>query len=286
MRSVQEIQIDIDQVTRELESARAELNQLEASTPDEYKTDREYDPEWSAGRMNYINNGDMSGIEAYWNRKDQQKRDALESKRLEQERERLEQERKEASEEVKEKAKYNWDIAAARYEEAKKNNINVKEAEINKDKARSEYMKAFGEDPDKVPTSVAVEGNVEPLPPMTRFNNLKNKGYVNGKITEKEKADALKELEELETLFSDDEDTRKEVNAKKSEIAKMKTKEAVDKDKKKQREALEKLNKEFNGLRPYQKDNAVKYGWTKDGKTYVVVKNADGTYMLTGKLKG
>lgn len=86
MRSVQEIQIDIDQVTRELESARAELNQLEASTPDEYKTDREYDPEWSAGRMNYINNGDMSGIEAYWNRKDQQKRDALESKRLEQER--------------------------------------------------------------------------------------------------------------------------------------------------------------------------------------------------------
>lgn len=74
MRSVAEIQADIDKVSVELAQAQRELEEYEAKATDEKKA-QDTDPEWHIARRNYIDTGDMSGVTNWYNRRDQQRRD-------------------------------------------------------------------------------------------------------------------------------------------------------------------------------------------------------------------
>lgn len=74
MRSVAEIQADIDKVSVELAQAQRELEEYEAKATDEKKA-QDADPEWHIARRQYIDTGDMSGVTNWYNRRDQQRRD-------------------------------------------------------------------------------------------------------------------------------------------------------------------------------------------------------------------
>lgn len=74
MRSVEEIQAEINSVSTRLATARLELKQLQAEQADIEKA-QEGDTEWNVARRNYIDTGDMSGVTNWYNRRDQQRRD-------------------------------------------------------------------------------------------------------------------------------------------------------------------------------------------------------------------
>lgn len=79
MRSGKEIQAEIAQVEAELEQARAELEKMQ-SQANEYEKAQNDDPEWAIARRNYIDTGDMSGVNSWYSRYDQRKRDAFNQK--------------------------------------------------------------------------------------------------------------------------------------------------------------------------------------------------------------
>lgn len=103
MRSGKEIQAEIAQVEAELEQARAELEKMQ-SQASEYEKAQNDDPEWAIARRNYIDTGDMSGVNSWYSRYDQRKRDAFNQKMQE---EQLELQKQLANAEAGERASAN-----------------------------------------------------------------------------------------------------------------------------------------------------------------------------------
>lgn len=153
MRSVAEIQADIDKVSVELAQAQRELEQYEASATDEQKA-QDADPEWRLARQRYIDTGDMSGVNGWYNRRDQLKRDELDKKRYEQEQKRLEDEREKEKASNKRQLANNVELAEAALASAKVANPNlsvaqqkayVNEAQVKLDQAKAAYLAGTGE---------------------------------------------------------------------------------------------------------------------------------------------
>lgn len=105
MRSGKEIQAEIAQVEAELEQARAELEKMQ-SQASEYEKAQNDDPEWAIARRNYIDTGDMSGVNSWYSRYDQRKRDAFNQKMQE---EQLELQKQLANVQAGERASANED---------------------------------------------------------------------------------------------------------------------------------------------------------------------------------
>lgn len=153
MRSVAEIQADIDKVSVELAQAQRELEQYEASATEEQKA-QDADPEWRLARQRYIDTGDISGVSGWYTRQDQRKRDELDRKRYEQEQERLDAERKKETESNKRQLANNVELAEAALASAKVANPNlsvaqqrayVNEAQVKLDHAKAAYLEGTGE---------------------------------------------------------------------------------------------------------------------------------------------
>lgn len=153
MRSVAEIQREIDQVSAELAQAQRELEQYEASATEEQKA-QDADPEWRLARQRYIDTGDMSGVSGWYTRQDQRKRDELDRKRYEQEQARLDAERTKDKESNKRQLANNVELAEAALASAKVANPNlsvaqqkayVNEAQVKLDQAKAAYLAGTGE---------------------------------------------------------------------------------------------------------------------------------------------
>lgn len=218
MRTVAKIQAEIEQVQAQIAQLEADI----ANTPDTEG------PEWEIARRNYINTGDMSGINNFYNRRDQLARDKhnqeMEQKRFALEQSRLANEMAEAgkaSTEEAETAEDNVRLAAIKYQQAK-GSILEDEAKLNYEIAQRAYTKTHG---GKM-WSPASTGNETQTPERQIDTIIANK-YESGKISAADRTKAISDLTRLMGQVDADSETWQKANSELMRIRGLKTAEMI-----------------------------------------------------------
>lgn len=302
MRSVADIQAEISSVESQIAALEADIQ----NSPDVN------DPEWEIARRNYINTGDMSGISNWYSRRDQNKQREIDN--AFREREIALQEREHAnggsvepgSDKAKELVK-NYDLAVNAVKVAKEqfgqDGSPAAKAALftaNQELFKAEYeLKAAGLGSHINPVEGEGKAVATGSPKQWTINDIdafdrdimvgaRNSANGKGKFYWADKDYDTARQQAWEMSGSPDAEIRARGMKLLSEIDGMRKYRESDRKSAEgaANNALTELRNEFNALSNFAKANAAKDGWKKGGKTYEVVKNTDGTYTLTGKLKG
>lgn len=190
MRSVEEIQAEINQVETELEQAKSTLVTMEREN-DEVAKEQATDPMWKAARLKYIQDGDMSEVNNWHNRRNTEK------ERQRQYELQKEAKIKDAAEKEKTKkaleAQLRSDIELKQHDyniAASQNNIAAKgRLELELKRAKEIYKEKTGKDyvptetnPNDVQQNTAPVGSENPAAADSYENDMAKSRSIEGNI--------------------------------------------------------------------------------------------------------